>query len=217
MLVTIIPRGMFRMLTISVGQALLILMDKYGTSTELKTLYLNGGTNRLTRARIRDLMQHVALSEYQISYDPSVIDTDPSRRYFETHLAYETLNDTLPKLWLSDLLSHAHSLGEMMRKVCNDYELDSMNCILRGEQPREGYREYREYSDYISRLISKKYFTDDCYESENKASEIRTKIKLLVSIAFLGIEITQRMEISFFMTVKEVELKKQMCVFMRII
>ncbi|MCW8483823.1 hypothetical protein OQJ14_10665 [Fluoribacter dumoffii] len=84
---------------ISVGQALLILLaknrdngDKYN---QLKHLYLAGAKDEETRAAIDAYLQDPALEDYEISKAPKDINRDSSRRYFETHLAYETLSSEL--------------------------------------------------------------------------------------------------------------------------
>ncbi len=92
---------------ITPSQALLILMDKYqnnpDTFTSLKKLYLNGITSPQEKNHLDQYLRDEALTRYEVSTLPNDINEDASRRYFETHLAYYTLIDSVDQLSESDL------------------------------------------------------------------------------------------------------------------
>jgi hypothetical protein len=95
---------------ISVGQALLILIDKYGAENRkvfsssakvasLKKMYLSGvRSQREYDLLVQYLGDPVFKGRYQVSGEPRVVNEDPSRRYFETHLAKNTLQDALNQI-----------------------------------------------------------------------------------------------------------------------
>jgi hypothetical protein len=85
---------------IAVGQALLFLIRKYqtiGIDCEfIKKLYLSDIKTPEARELLEKLLAELNQdpdfsSNYIISFDPKTKNEDPSRRYFETHLAMQTL------------------------------------------------------------------------------------------------------------------------------
>lgn len=95
-------RSTYQWPVISVGQALLLLMDPYEKKPEqleeLKKLYLSGAVNDEARRRIHEYLQDPILKNYAISAEPAVINEDPSRRFFETNLCYRTLLDDVGRV-----------------------------------------------------------------------------------------------------------------------
>lgn len=94
---------------ISPGQGLLLLISHYQTQPDaidkcdkLKKIYLSGARRSVLEAILADPL----LKDYIVSYEKKTINEDSSRRYFETHLAYETLKNGLSKLKTEDLRSH---------------------------------------------------------------------------------------------------------------
>lgn len=95
---------------ISPGQALLILIDHYKNDPEkwqnLKNLYLVGIDSSDNEEKINNYLQDSLLSNYVISSTPKDINKDPVRRFFETHLAWETLQCAIDKIELIDLMNY---------------------------------------------------------------------------------------------------------------
>lgn len=85
----------YRKTTISPAQGLLILINQCKNDSarlsELKRLYLCGADSPIAAESIEIFLSSPELENYKISYDRSVINNDPTRRYFETHLSYETI------------------------------------------------------------------------------------------------------------------------------
>lgn len=103
------------MITLSIGQTILLLIDHYKNQQAiiavLKQLYIQGITMSVELAKIQQLFEESGLAkEYKISYSEETIDEDVSRRYFETHLAFETLIDSLDQLDIDDIKKHYASL-----------------------------------------------------------------------------------------------------------
>src|SRR5260221_487095 len=94
------------MVSITVGQALLLLIEKYQDEPQrleqLKNFYLKGITAE-QRSALDLMLLDPVLSEYTISFSPAHIDEDPSRRYFETHLCSETLHEVLNHIEISEV------------------------------------------------------------------------------------------------------------------
>lgn len=105
-------------ITISPGQALLLLIDHYKDNSpkcqELKRLYLSGAINKADGKKINKWLQDKALSAYEVSKDKHTINNDPTRRYFETHLAYETLKESAKTLDRKELQRHFDQIHTMI-------------------------------------------------------------------------------------------------------
>lgn len=173
--------------TISVGQALLILMDKFKdnktASFELKKLYLSGAKDKAYKGNLESWLKDPALQEYNIARDAHTIDEDPTRRYFETHLAFWTLTYSLRELPLKDLTWYRDILfkampGPLQNKarvvLFNTYEdlppackADDMLC---------------QYNSSINKLKATGYFPH-CDEDPRA----RAKMRILMQISYLSI------------------------------
>ncbi|QEY52264.1 hypothetical protein [Legionella longbeachae] len=143
---------------ISVGQALLLLLQKYRNEPfkylELKKLYLAGAKNDDFRTKINEYLKDELLIKYTISLTPESSNHDSSRRYFETQLAYETLVRQLPNLHSKSLSAYVHKIKEaalpFTRVHCDN--------VTKGY-----YDEYsdQEYADFLMKLQRKKIFAAD--------------------------------------------------------
>ncbi|PWY54862.1 hypothetical protein DGG96_14665 [Legionella qingyii] len=118
------------MAKISFGQALLLLIDKYkedkSTCTTLKQFYIQGVVSSTDLDYIEQLFKESQLTyKYKISYSKKDIDEDASRRYFETHLAFETLLISLDQMKKDDILQYNKvlydTLPEVSRNKFNDF------------------------------------------------------------------------------------------------
>ncbi|MBA2650785.1 MAG: hypothetical protein H0U73_00740 [Tatlockia sp.] len=103
---------------ISVGQALLILLDKYRHNNDkfiqLKKLYLIGAKDIESLDLINRYLMDDSLKKYEISRDPVIINNDGSRRYFETHLSYETIYQKIDKVELKELNNYSESVQKLV-------------------------------------------------------------------------------------------------------
>lgn len=169
--------------TISLGQALLILLDYYRENPkkveQLKKLYLTGPSTRWEMNQIKHILLHEALKNYTVSHDEDVIKNDPSRRFFETHLSSETLKNGLNHIDLSTLQRHCNELynAAMLNNPFEALVTDTLNGIF-DEQTDSSV--VKEYTYYISKLHSKELF-----KALPEAG--REKIELLVKCTFLGV------------------------------
>jgi len=165
---------------LSPGQGLLILIDYYKKdptkSEQLKKLYLSGAQNKKDDQEIRRLLKDTLLADYQISYDKQIINNDPTRRYFETHLAYESLKNGLVKLNKNALISQFESLKNLLPAN----KLAEVVHILSGEFKESDNNLFKEYSDYVAKIKSGKIF-------EQLLPDDREKIELLAKCSFLAV------------------------------
>jgi hypothetical protein len=164
---------------ISPGQGLLLLMEHYSADVDktkqLEKLYLSGAANASEQQKIRNLLKDKLLAPYQISYDANVINDDPTRRYFETHLSYESLKHGLDKIELEELTRHTEGLVHMLPPDQAGYGA----YVLNGELRPSDNNMLKEYADYIKKIKSGILF-------EQFTPENRAKIELIVKSSFLG-------------------------------
>jgi hypothetical protein len=179
------------MLTISVGQALLILIANLKTKPKTKAnskklnrliyLYVCGVSTDAKRKELFKLLESDTLKDYIISTDPEVITEDASRRYFETHLAFETLKNTLPKLSLDSLKIYNELCRHFLKGYFYERSTEDADRVLAGQ-----VHDY-EYSELIHRTKNEYYFQDF-------SEEDRKKIELLAASAFYVIIMTNHFD-----------------------
>jgi len=146
----------------------------------LKTLYLGGIKNQEDEKEIKDLFRHQILSEYKISFNMKTINNDSIRRYFETHLAYESLKNGLSKIDKAELETHTNLLLRMFPVGKTNLRSSKINSILRGEFKHDDIAQYKEYADSIKKIREKRIFSE-------LSDEDRSKIQMIVICSFLGV------------------------------
>ncbi|MDQ5883768.1 MAG: hypothetical protein QG556_105 [Pseudomonadota bacterium] len=170
-------------LKISPGQGLLLLMEIYKdeqeTVTLLKKLYLSGAKNTKYKNDIQKFLTDSKLSAYQISFDKEIINEDPTRRYFETHLAYESLVYGLNQIKIDDLKDYAQNLYAM---VPDTQDTDEIDDVLNGYFSSSDSHLYKEYAYYLKSLRG-----DDIKIFSDLTDEQREKIQILVLSSFLSL------------------------------
>ncbi|MFY7697301.1 MAG: hypothetical protein ACOVQX_00485 [Legionella sp.] len=179
---------------ISPGQGLLLLIDHYknnpAQAEQLRKLYLLGPENNHDKDTIDAWLQDPILSPYRVSLEKKTINEDPTRRYFETHLAYQSLINGLDKVNADHLQTHMNNLYDMLpanyylyheHGVTVENIKEQVEHVLRGEfRPQNEDPLYQEYSHYINRIQTGELFTE-------LSALDKEKITLLVKISFLGV------------------------------
>jgi|GEM_PF-2648255 len=168
------------MITISVGQALLILMGKYKDDLpmfeNIKKLYLRGAATQEDLSAIERLIAQSSnseLNDYSISLDVAVMNEDTTRRYFESHLAYETLKESVDELSMGSLLDFClESINLCEESHLYEEDIMDLHAVLAGNI--EGH----QYSDTLKKIIGGETFKDF------KVSE-QYKINLLVMSSYI--------------------------------
>lgn len=174
---------------ITPGQGLLLLIKYYQEDSnklnQLKKLYLSGTKNRYQCIALCDaLLKEPLLKKYELVTDEKSIDSDPSRRYFETHLAYQTLKYQLSSVDIIDIYNHCNAIINLIDVETTSYEknFNTISQVYEGKLTRPSFkkRENYQYSFYIQRLKEGTVFS---MFSEKE----REKITLLQRSVYMGL------------------------------
>ena len=147
---------------ITVFQALTLLADKYKNNIDNQDIYLNvmsiylsGIKNKNDQEVLDDLLKDDALKSYIISEDKEDINEDPVRRYFESHLSYETLCHSLDDLDLFKLNDHFESIFNKMDQQARDFLIEFM---YSGKETKgqDFSNMEKEYAENIKMLMNEK-------------------------------------------------------------
>ncbi|KTD56313.1 hypothetical protein Lsan_3001 [Legionella santicrucis] len=182
---------------ISPGQAiLLVLQENKITANEklrLEALYMTGCENDDDISFLTTIISHAAksnsyLQAVDISFEAEIIDADPSRRYFETHLAYHTTITEVEKLDLEQIQHHYTDILELIKNY--DPVLgDSLKDVADGKltSPWNNLGKIKEalgadVAEYLQAISeAKKKFTAEEHE----------KIKYVMGATLLGLICTR--------------------------
>ncbi|STX51592.1 Uncharacterised protein [Legionella busanensis] len=160
------------MITLSFSQAILLLINCYKnelTAEKLKKLYLKGITSNEDLQYVINLFKRNQFDEkYQISTNARVINEDPIRRYFETHLAFETLLIVLDQIDWEDLSTYYEALYRLLPTIEQAKFKDYLN---KTTSDHEDYL-VEEYIDTLFKLKSNTSYNDFSEIQKNKLSLI---------------------------------------------
>ncbi len=191
-------------ITISPAQALLKLIAHYRTHAStpeeqgylenLIHIYLDGTVNPDLRNHYYNFVSFHAndvLEPYIISTDPVVIDSDPTRRYFETLLSLESIKGTI-QLLPQDRLNYFYTeLCNMLRDQDYPSYTEAMQ-VLAGQVPNQKNELFKEYASYIKRISNGKVFGDD----QGFTSDDREVLHQMVSCTFLSVKCAQSIAVN---------------------
>lgn len=182
---------------ISPGQAILLVLQENKLTTKeklrLEALYITGCENDddivfLSTIISAAMKTNSYLQAVDISFDTNIIDTDASRRYFETHLAYHTTITEIEKLDPEQIQDHYSDILELINN-CDPVLGDSLKDIADGTltSPWNDLGKIKEYlgadvAEYLQAIgEAKKKFTAEEYG----------KIKYVISATLLGLICTR--------------------------
>lgn len=95
---------------------------------------------------IQTLLADPILEPYEVSFSYQVINNDASRRYFETHLAYNTLKYGLEKFELSELEAYFNELNDMIDKgILGPEKCQLIDDVVNGRDVSAGDETDKEY------------------------------------------------------------------------
>lgn len=173
-------------IVVSPGQAFLLLIDNYKDnakkSNELTRLYLCGATRKTDDKKIKQWLTDKVLAPYKVSFAKRIITNDPTRRYFETHLAYETLKENMQRIDNQELQKHFYHLQQMLPTK----ERTQIAHVLNGTLHEDDSTFFKEYTSYIGKISTGILF-------KQLSPPDREKIEIIVKNAFLGSIICQHM------------------------
>lgn len=153
---------------LSVGESLLFVLDickkeKIDPSIidQLNRLYIEGIKTDKDKLYIRKIKEILADKNFVVKSDAKTINDDPSRRYFETNLAYHILKNK------TELLDHSE-LEKFTKKLKNRLlSLPSSNLslhmlvekILTGDMDKHVLNTYQmEYSELTHKLLTNNFY-----------------------------------------------------------
>ncbi|MDF1683390.1 MAG: hypothetical protein P1U36_01910 [Legionellaceae bacterium] len=182
---------------ITVFQALTLRLEKYRDAPnkykQIESIYLTG--IRCTRDdwMLNNLLEDPLLDTYSIKTTKHAINTDPVRRYFESHLCHNTLATSLDFLDIDLLKKHYKSIFNRIEEDAQDM----MEPIIDGRIPPT---KISEYSDGIIKLNkSDSYSSLRPKHSSEKATpedilnNRKQKLKLIVQCMFAAIYVPEVM------------------------
>lgn len=177
---------------ISPGQAVLLLIAHYQKQPSnaadvkiLTSLYLNGIRDPKENSLYEQYLasNKKLLQPYVIKKAPDVINNDPTRRYFETHLAYEILVHDLNEVKTKNLVNHVVKL----EKLLNTHDPERYyKCfsVLEGKTEPSDSNLFKEYADYMVRLKKGELF------KELNADQ-KLIVELFIRASFLAVNCAQ--------------------------
>jgi len=207
------------MIKISIGQALLILIDQYQKNlasgktlsgriipvkeiAAIKKLYLSGVEDEAD-TRIDKVLQEIGdsclFADYEILKDAKVINRDHTRRYFETHLAIETLHTTLGNLDQTDLEAHFKSLYDEFPGVAvSDHKIPIQDKV------KTTPPDLKQQQDELARSLVREAFEDESlsFASKSKPNE-SPSLSNLPSLSMLQQAYRKTTHVNYVKEVKE--------------
>lgn len=186
-------------MTISVGQALLLLIDRYQNTDaektkQLKALYLKGFKTQADKSLLKEWLNDPTLEEYHVSKAPSVINNDASRRYFETHLSINSSHAALEQAELEQLKAHYQSIKDCFeglggdidakkfkrtgkRVLKRDYAKEQSERLTNGKNPDDFIKGIsKKEQDGIDRLFSGE-IADDDYDMHKEYADMINRVQ----------------------------------------
>ena len=160
--------------SLSVGESLLLLIDacKKNTHINMTTidalykLYLEGIKTSGERKFVAGLAEELRKHHFIVNFDPHAINEDPTRRYFETHLAYQIITHSAEAskktLSIEALKNHTANLKNRLLSLpdLSDEFRNKTENILAGKTnanpPLDKYQ--LEYAELIDKLIRNDFY-----------------------------------------------------------
>lgn len=180
------------MITISVGQAILMMIKHFQNQPVMKNLlirlYINGINTAQSLELFKEQFEQVGFAqEYEICTDQHVINEDPTRRYFETHLAFETLKNSINQLELHSLDHFCNSLHSAMTTE----QREKIEQYFSGELCASDDPFAREYLDAFKKIASDESYA--CFDDIQK-----NKLKQLLKCAWYSILVARSMPLNLY-------------------
>lgn len=174
------------LITLSLSQALLILIEKYDNDLEkrkrLEKLYLSGICSQADERYITYILNDSALAEFNVACDFVTINNDPTRRYFETHLAFHSMRlhgSILNETDIEDYFNHIYGLipvelRQTIDKVLNGSTHESLGNLI----PET----FAEYPIAFNRIQASDYFSNIEFKEINQSAKKKFLLLLKCSL-----------------------------------
>lgn len=161
---------------LSIGEGLLLVLDVYRKAKvekiqieKLYKLYLEGSRTEESMLFLKELKEVLTDKKYTVNSDPKTINDDPTRRYFETQLAYYLLQNNAEDLEHQELGEFTQNLKTRLFALPNAKEHQpKVNDILSGNMRSKLLNKYeKEYAELISKLIRHNFYGLSAKACEN--------------------------------------------------
>ena len=152
---------------ITVGQALLILIEKNLSDTALQKLYLNGASSEEDLQVLNAYLKNPLLRGFEITADYDAINDDPTRRYFESHLAQLTLSKQLSNIPLARVEELYHDFQNLLPKNYIAQSRRYLNDVLMGNVHTSKFEYQTKARDFIKMLSSCNEISDPIKKIES--------------------------------------------------
>jgi len=176
---------------ITPGQGLLKLIRHYQDEPakvkQLKQLYINGLHDEDSGWIVWDfLLNDPLLKDYELAITDQDISADPTRRYFETHLAEETLKHQLGSVNLKQLQDLYHATVALIDPNISERKTKTISEVLEGRcldssAFHKRSKENTEFTVYIKALREGQIFVEPEFSEED-----RVKILWMIATVYIG-------------------------------
>lgn len=152
---------------LSVGESILLIMqacekgqvDK-SIMDQLNILYIEGVKTDEDEQFIEEIKEFFKEKSFVVKSDPQTINEDPTRRYFETVLAFHILQENAQKLENRTLHEFTQNLKKRLFSLsgCTKRDRMKVEMILSGEMNEKVLNKYQlEYAELIHQLLKGDY------------------------------------------------------------
>lgn len=187
---------------ISPSQAILRLIDYYQSNTIIDghdsnvniliEIYMNGVKSPLDKQKLTSYLDKhqsdlFAGDSALLSDNEELINNDPTKRYFETQLAYETLKQKSANLSVDRLRYFRNELLRLLEERDVEAHQQILSVISRHRVLKGTHSIYSEYLNYLKRIHDESLFST----GEGFSTDARTKIRLLITCSMLSMRCAQ--------------------------
>jgi len=174
---------------ITIFQALTLLLEKYRDTPNryklIESIYLTGVRSTRERSLLNNLLEDPLLDTYIIKTTKHAINSDPVRRYFESHLCHNTLATSLDFLDIDLLEQHFNSIFNRIEKDAQDM----MQPIIDGQIP-PAQPQFIEYWDGLNKL--NKPGSYPLFQADQKE-----KLRLIIKCMYAAVYVPEEMPSGF--------------------
>ncbi|CAM2838724.1 Ribulose-5-phosphate 4-epimerase and related epimerases and aldolases [Legionella steigerwaltii] len=182
---------------LSIGESLLLVMDACIQANvdstiidQLNLLYIEGIKSKEDLRFIKEIQEILVSKKYNVKSDPITINEDPTRRYFETQLAYYLLQNNAEELNQNELVEFTQNLRKRLYSLPapDDTHIKKAEKILKGEMDTILNKYETEYAQIISMLAKNSF-----YGLSKKACKNLLELARSTSLSTLNTQIDQTM------------------------
>lgn len=198
----ILPNTSGGLVILSTSESLLLAINAYrkenvGISLILKLykLYLEGVKTEGDRRLISQINEVLTDKNYTVLSDPRITNEDSTKRYFETHLAYHSLQNKAEELDHDELEAFTQNLKSRLLSLPDkDGSHIKVEHILKGNRKEKRLNKYeKEYAQLIAKLTK-----NDFHGLSAKACKNLLQIACATSLVTLNTQVDTSMPVDIY-------------------